>query len=79
MPTKKAFAPNQVAPKRMKKPSRTSDSTMLMLDSHLMPLPTPDSAESVDAPMMKRSATTMPKVLTVPAMLSPAASTASVA
>ena len=39
---------------------------MLMLDSHLMPLPTPDSADSVDSPMMTSSATTMPVVVAAP-------------
>ena len=33
-----------------------------MLDNHLIPLPTPDSADSVEAPMITTSATMMPMV-----------------
>ena len=33
-----------------------------MFDSHLMPLPTPESADSVEAPMITSSATMMPSV-----------------
>ena len=35
---------------------------MLMFDSHLMPLPTPESADKVDAPMITTRAATMPAV-----------------
>ena len=37
-------------------------SPILMLDNHLMPLPTPDSAESVDAPMITAKAVTIAMV-----------------
>jgi len=33
----------------MKKAKRKNDSPILMLDSHLMPLPTPESADKVEA------------------------------
>jgi len=66
MPTKNAEAPKKVAPKRMKKPRRKIDNTILMFDSHLMPLPTPDSADKVDAPIMTNNATTIPNVVAEP-------------
>ena len=62
MPTKKAFAPKKVDPKIIRKPSRKIDSTMLRFDSHLMPLPTPDSADRVEAPMMMTMAKMIPAV-----------------
>ncbi len=54
--------PKKVEPKIRKKNSTKKLSPMLMFDSHLMPLPTPDSADSVEAPMMTTSATMMPMV-----------------
>ena len=35
---------------------------MLMFDSHLMPLPTPESADRVEAPMITINATMIPSV-----------------
>ena len=60
----------------IRKLSKKIDRTMLMFESHLIPLPTPESADSVEAPMMNRSATSIPRKFTVPAMLSPAGFTA---
>ncbi len=48
MPKNNALKANIVDPNTKKNARMKNDSPMLMLDSHLMPLPTPDSAESVE-------------------------------
>ena len=49
MPTNKAFKPKKVEPKTRKKAKMKKDRLMLMFESHLIPLPTPESADSVEA------------------------------
>ena len=49
MPTNNAFRPKKVEPKTRKKAKMKNDKLMLMLESHLIPFPTPESADSVEA------------------------------
>jgi hypothetical protein len=58
----RADRPKKVEPKTRKKIRMKKLSPMLMFDSHLMPLPTPESADRVEAPMITTSATMIPMV-----------------
>ena len=62
MPTNKAVNPNIVDPKTRKNSNKKKLSPMFTLDNHLIPLPTPESADNVDAPMMIISAKINPRV-----------------
>ena len=59
--------PKNVEPNRRKKVRSAILNPMLRFESHLIPLPTPDRAERVEAHIMIMIATSTPVVLAVPA------------
>ena len=60
MPTKKLLRPKKVEPKIKKKVRTKKLNTILIFDRLLIPLPTPESADNVDPPIMIIKAKTIP-------------------